>query len=350
VRVGHHHFLTGMHPASLRLNDGELVLNLRLPDPGNPKKTRNLNFPSGDSWVDESSGAPLVRSPAGAIGQRREFASELRRRGAKQARLPRALLQSPSTGMGDYECPLCGGTGWKIVERDGLSAAERCECLGRDRTAELLEKARIPVNYRNDRFENFSDRGSPELRMILTLLLRYCEEFPHADPPGLLLAGEPGTGKTHLAVAVLKRLIENGFPGVFMDYQMLLERIRASYDPLSGESPREAYETALEAEVLLLDDLGAHRVTDWVEDTVTSIITHRCNQRRPLIATTNLPDPEMGGALAERIPEGAGSRYDIRTTLVDRIGIRARSRLFEMCRVVRMPKVGDYRIAMRRQG
>lgn len=117
VRVGHHHFLTGMHPASLRLNDGELVfdpeghscnqprvsvpyaavqirdpavnsngellLNLRLPDPRNPKKTLNLNFASGDSWVDESSGAPLVRSPAGAIDQLRELASELRRRGAK---------------------------------------------------------------------------------------------------------------------------------------------------------------------------------------------------------------------------------------------------------------------------
>ncbi len=117
VRVGHHHFLTGMHPASLHLNDGELVfdpeghscshprlsvpytavqvrdpaansngellLNLRLSDPRNPKKTLNLNFASGDSWIDESSGAPLVRSPAGAVEQLRELASELRRRGAK---------------------------------------------------------------------------------------------------------------------------------------------------------------------------------------------------------------------------------------------------------------------------
>ncbi len=50
--------------------------------------------------------------------------------------------------------------------------------------------------------------------------------------------------------------------------------------------------TALDADVLLLDDLGAHRVTDWVEDIVTSIITYRCNHRKPLIATTNLPDPD----------------------------------------------------------
>ena len=59
---------------------------------------------------------------------------------------------------------------------------------------------------------------------------------------------------------------------------------------------------ALDAEVLLLDDLGAHRVTDWVEDTVTSIITYRCNNRKPLIATTNLPDPDAGSNVIQQHP------------------------------------------------
>jgi DNA replication protein DnaC len=100
----------------------------------------------------------------------------------------------------------------------------------------------------------------------------------------------------------------------------------------------------MDTEVILLDDLGAHRVTDWVEDTVTSIITSRCNQRKALIATTNLIDPEAGYATYERT---AGGKVDYRTTLTDRIGPRARSRLFEMCRVIRMPLVEDFR--MRRQ-
>ena len=104
---------------------------------------------------------------------------------------------------------------------------------------------------------------------------------------------------------------------------------------------REAYRTALEADVLLLDDLGAHRVTDWVEDTVTSILTYRCNNRKALIATTNLPDPDAGGATLERTALG---RPEYRTTLADRIGPRGRSRLFEMCTVVRMPLVEDYRL------
>ena len=75
---------------------------------------------------------------------------------------------------------------------------------------------------------------------------------------------------------------------------------------------------ALDAEVLLLDDLGAHRVTEWVEDTVTSIITYRCNNRKPLIATTNLADPDAGGAPTptvrpdarkNRVPHHAGRPY-----------------------------------------
>ena len=117
IRVGHHHFLTGMHPATLQLADselifdpgghacnqprlsapyaaiqvrdpavngnGELLLNVRMPDPRNPRKMINLNFVSGDSWIDESSGASVVRSPAGAAERLRELAAELRRQGAK---------------------------------------------------------------------------------------------------------------------------------------------------------------------------------------------------------------------------------------------------------------------------
>ena len=98
---------------------------------------------------------------------------------------------------------------------------------------------------------------------------------------------------------------------------------------------------ALDSEVLLLDDLGAHRVTDWVQDTVTAIVTHRCNNQMPLIATTNLPDADVEGS--RTIQRGtAGIEY--RRTLRDHIGDRARSRLFEMCNVIQMPHIDDYRV------
>jgi DNA replication protein DnaC len=136
-------------------------------------------------------------------------------------------------------------------------------------------------------------------------------------------------------------LITRGFQGVFFGYQELLERIRSGYDAASGASNREVYRSAMEAEVLLLDDLGAHRVTDWVEDTVTSIITHRCNHQRPLIATTNLPDPAAGDTVVQRTAGVAQVEY--KRTLGEHIGERALSRLFEMCTLIRIWGVPDYR-------
>jgi DNA replication protein DnaC len=242
------------------------------------------------------------------------------------------------------ECGICGGTGWKVIERGGITGAEKCQCALAERTTILLEQARIPPLYQNASFDNFvlpddNPTALNALGFVYRHVREYARTYPASEKPGLLLIGNPGTGKTHLAVAALRTLIGRGFEGLFFDYQNLLDRIRSGYDTNSGSSDKEAYRTVLDAPVLLMDDLGAHRVTDWVEDTVTSIITYRCNHRKPLIATTNLLDPEAG-SIVDRSSTGMG----IKTTLSERIGMRARSRLFEMCKVIRMPSVEDYRL------
>jgi DNA replication protein DnaC len=238
--------------------------------------------------------------------------------------------------------------GWVIIERANVSGAEPCECRSLGRAERMEGRAQLPPLYQHASFENFVVPGPDnpiarrELTNVLLAVKNYVRDFPNESRPGLLLVGEPGTGKTHLAVAALRKIVEKGFEGLFCDYQNLLDRIRSGYDAASNSADREAYRVALDSEVLLLDDLGAHRVTDWVEDTITSIITSRCNNRKALIATTNLPDADAGSATVER--SGPLGRPEYRTTLSERIGPRARSRLFEMCTVIRMPLVDDYRL------
>jgi DNA replication protein DnaC len=93
----------------------------------------------------------------------------------------------------------------------------------------------------------------------------------------------------------------------------------------------------MESDVLVLDDLGSHRVTEWVEDIVTSIITYRYNHRKALIVTTNLDPKGTAGYTTE------GGTQVSKKNLREVIGARASSRLSEMCRSVDLFKIGDYR-------
>jgi DNA replication protein DnaC len=220
-----------------------------------------------------------------------------------------------STEAAPATCPVCGGFG--VVETpQGRVVA--CRCRSVDLSEARLRAAQIPERYRNCTLENYIVHrdAPPSQRVAKMKAVRFVEEWKSVRY-GLLFIGTVGVGKTHLATAILRRLIEEcGVKGVFCDFSDLLERIKATFSPANPASADDVLAPYREAELLVLDELGAQRPTDWVRDVLYGLINTRYNRQRITIVTSNFGD----------LPARAGEE-----TLEGRVGVLVRSRLHEMC-------------------
>jgi DNA replication protein DnaC len=246
-------------------------------------------------------------------------------------------------------CPLCEGTGWRTLPASSNAPKDRrvtrCDCQLRARTGTLLAAARIPNRYEDRELSNFEFEG-PYIALAPARMAayRFVEEYP-VDRTGLLLTGTIGVGKTHLAVGIIKELIRSkGIPCLFYDYRELLKQIQNSYNDTVKATELDVLRPVFESDVLVLDELGAVKPTEWVWDTVSLILNTRYNDDRTTIITTNyrnLVERERPGNVRSTSPEAAKYASE-KETLGDRIGDRMRSRLHEMCRIVTM-EGQDYR-------
>jgi len=238
-------------------------------------------------------------------------------------------------------CPICGGSGWKDASQGHERRVKRCECVLKNQEEHLKSASAIPARYAGCEFENYRTDFNAGLAAAKITLEKWAEQYP-LDRTGLLLVGPSGVGKTHLSVAAMRRLIEKGIPCLFCDYRELLKRIQNSYNPSVQATELEVLKPIFETEVVLLDDLGAVKPSEWVWDTVSLILNSRYNDNRTTMITSNYLD---GPSAAADGVEGA-RRASREETLGDRIGERMRSRLFEMCRLVQLDG-RDYRLRFR---
>jgi DNA replication protein DnaC len=241
--------------------------------------------------------------------------------------MPAIARSEPFRGQGPCPLGVCDGSGW--ILDDGSDEARSCECRearlrrGRNRGVASV----IPRKFQGVSFERppVSDmERDPQTGGAVDEIRRYLKNLDEnlEKGRGVWLFGDPGTGKTTLAMLVSKLALEKSRSVAIYSLPKLLARIRQTYDAEpGGDSYLTFFERLTSVDLLHIDDLGAEKRSDWVLEQLYALVNERYEAQRSILVTTNLDDKQ----------------------LEEQIGQRTVSRLVEMCGACMIPMHGHDR-------
>lgn len=179
---------------------------------------------------------------------------------------------------------------------------EAQERLRLDKLQRLFSIHNLGERFKDSNFSTFIEREGAE--RCFQIAKKYVEDFDSWEGESLMFWGEPGNGKSHLATAIANELSSKGKRVVFISMPDLLEKIKATFNRNSVETEEEIMRGLQLCDLLIIDDIGAEKVSDWVQEVIFRIVDGRYKKMKPILATSNLEPKE----LAERIGKRAYDR------------------------------------------
>jgi DNA replication protein DnaC len=178
-----------------------------------------------------------------------------------------------------------------------LEEAKRQQVFIQERRNRLEKYSNMGKRLESASFENFIVREGSEV--VFEEAKKYTEHFDSYET-SLLIWGPFGNGKSYLSAAITNELRAKGKAVVFITLSDLLARIRSTFQS-DKESEQNVMYTLLQCDLLVLDDIGAEKPSDWVSDILFRIVDGRYRNEKPILYTSNLKPSELAERLGRRI-------------------------------------------------
>lgn len=217
-----------------------------------------------------------------------------------------------------YNCPICRDTGWILKpQKNGMDIAVSCECRNKEILHRQWKASGINLENRNRTFTNFEE-WNEHSKLAKEVAIAYVKDFSNIRlhrNNSLLLCGQVGSGKTHLALATALNLIDRHNLVVYMSYRDVVTDIKQNM--LDAEYYKKKLAKYQRCQVLLIDDLYKGKVTESDLNIMFEIINYRYLNYLPIIISTEYA-------------------IDVLLSFDEAIG----SRIYEMCKeyIVQIPK------------